>query len=319
MKITCDVIRDILPLYAEEMVSQDTKNLVEEHLIGCEGCTRELDDLRKPRKLPVETDASSLKRVGKSIRRRRILAVMAVLLFVATLLIGGSLMLDATIYLSAEEAVKDIYAEGDTVKIVWDNCVIGTGAQTETEDQGNYAVAGWTNLMKLLVPTEKVPYDMLDEEVKVFISREEYDMLDNTSTYALEPGNEGTNFWYCDLSKGSMKLILDAGMPHPDTMFMKDGNRIRGYVYGLAILSVICMVPGILLKRFWYGQLLNRIGILAGSCALSAVIVTAGQLVDVYGRFTEMLVDSSAVAIPMTLCGFCVYQLLMLNRKDKGL
>ena len=31
-KINCNVIQDILPLYIEDAVSEDTKELVEEHL-----------------------------------------------------------------------------------------------------------------------------------------------------------------------------------------------------------------------------------------------------------------------------------------------
>ena len=32
MDISCDVIRDLLPLYAEDMVSEDSKWLVDGHL-----------------------------------------------------------------------------------------------------------------------------------------------------------------------------------------------------------------------------------------------------------------------------------------------
>ena len=56
MKISCDIIRDILPLYAEDMVSTATKEMVDEHLCECESCTAELENLRKPAKLPVEAD-----------------------------------------------------------------------------------------------------------------------------------------------------------------------------------------------------------------------------------------------------------------------
>ena len=31
-KISCNVIQDIMPLYVDEIVSEDTKKLVEEHL-----------------------------------------------------------------------------------------------------------------------------------------------------------------------------------------------------------------------------------------------------------------------------------------------
>ena len=35
-EITCEIIRDIHPLYVDEAVSRDTKELVEEHLFTCE-------------------------------------------------------------------------------------------------------------------------------------------------------------------------------------------------------------------------------------------------------------------------------------------
>ena len=38
MRNECNIIRDILPLYADKMVSADTESFVEEHLIGCAEC-----------------------------------------------------------------------------------------------------------------------------------------------------------------------------------------------------------------------------------------------------------------------------------------
>ena len=32
MKITCNIIEDLLPLYVDDMVSEDSRKLVEEHL-----------------------------------------------------------------------------------------------------------------------------------------------------------------------------------------------------------------------------------------------------------------------------------------------
>ena len=318
MNVSCNVIRDLLPLYAENLASEDSKALVEEHLKGCESCSGYLDALGK-KTMAGEAGTTSLRRVRNAIRRRRMLAVITVFLFLTTLLTGGVLLLDAQIFLSADEAVKEIMVEGDTVKIIWDDRVIGTGAQNNPEDDGNYAVTGWTNLLKILHPTERIPYDQLDVEVKAFISREDYDSMDNTSTYSLAVGADQTNFWYCDLSNGTMELILDQGMPHPDGIMMKDGNRIKGYVLAMTLLCALCLAAGILFRRKGLGVWLVRLGILAGSCCVSALIVTAGQLVDIYGRFTEMFVDSTVVAVPMALCGMCILQHVKLNRQDKGL
>ncbi|HBN84496.1 MAG TPA: hypothetical protein DDZ89_11690 [Clostridiales bacterium] len=36
MKVTCEVIRDLLPLYQENMISDDSKALVDDHIAGCD-------------------------------------------------------------------------------------------------------------------------------------------------------------------------------------------------------------------------------------------------------------------------------------------
>lgn len=48
MRNECNIIRDILPLYVEAMVSADTADLVEEHLEKCAACRAELEAMKKP-------------------------------------------------------------------------------------------------------------------------------------------------------------------------------------------------------------------------------------------------------------------------------
>lgn len=42
----CNVIRDLLPLYQDEAVSEETKKVIEEHLESCEDCRRFYDEMR---------------------------------------------------------------------------------------------------------------------------------------------------------------------------------------------------------------------------------------------------------------------------------
>ena len=48
MKNECSIVCDLLPLYAEDMVSEDTAEFVKEHLGNCPTCRAELEKLRKP-------------------------------------------------------------------------------------------------------------------------------------------------------------------------------------------------------------------------------------------------------------------------------
>ena len=43
MKVSCDVVKDLLPLYHDNVCSIDSCNLIEEHIDQCEECKNELE------------------------------------------------------------------------------------------------------------------------------------------------------------------------------------------------------------------------------------------------------------------------------------
>lgn len=51
MNISCEVIKDLLPLYHDGVCSADSRKIVEEHLEHCENCRDELKSM--DRELPV--------------------------------------------------------------------------------------------------------------------------------------------------------------------------------------------------------------------------------------------------------------------------
>ena len=70
MTLPCAVVRDLLPLYMEELTGEETGALVREHLEGCESCRAALEALREPAAEPVDS-AAPLKTLKKDLRRRR--------------------------------------------------------------------------------------------------------------------------------------------------------------------------------------------------------------------------------------------------------
>ena len=40
-KFSCDTVRDMLPLYVDNIVSDDTRAIVEEHIASCDACRKE--------------------------------------------------------------------------------------------------------------------------------------------------------------------------------------------------------------------------------------------------------------------------------------
>lgn len=47
MKTECSIVRDLLPLYAEDMVSEETAQYVSGHIKSCPECKSELDSLKE--------------------------------------------------------------------------------------------------------------------------------------------------------------------------------------------------------------------------------------------------------------------------------
>lgn len=66
-KITCDIIRDLLPLYTDKIASSDTIKLVEEHLAQCRECSAFKNRIETPDlELVTETDnLDYLKKIRK--------------------------------------------------------------------------------------------------------------------------------------------------------------------------------------------------------------------------------------------------------------
>lgn len=53
-KISCGIIKDLLPLYYDKVCSSESEKIVEEHLADCNSCKRELDSIKAEIKIPKE-------------------------------------------------------------------------------------------------------------------------------------------------------------------------------------------------------------------------------------------------------------------------
>lgn len=82
----CSFIQELLPLYAENLVSEETAELVKEHLAGCASCAQEwknfimpLPDLISLEKLVPEKDAENklFKRLKKTVAAAVVLVIMS--------------------------------------------------------------------------------------------------------------------------------------------------------------------------------------------------------------------------------------------------
>ena len=71
MSLTCGIIKDLLPLYAENLCGDESREAVEAHLSECENCRSSLEEMRKTESAsPLE--ALPLRSISKKIKRKQI-------------------------------------------------------------------------------------------------------------------------------------------------------------------------------------------------------------------------------------------------------
>ena len=107
MKTDCDVIKDLLPLYIDDVISDDSRKLVEEHLKDCPDCRACLDRLsggRDPEAIVnAFREAQVFENIRRKIRLKRIReAALAVLLtgLFFILVIGSGILTNVNWYVA---------------------------------------------------------------------------------------------------------------------------------------------------------------------------------------------------------------------------
>ncbi|WP_350454374.1 zf-HC2 domain-containing protein [Slackia heliotrinireducens] len=94
--VTCGVVRDLLPLYVDDVVGAETRAMVDAHLQSCAGCQGYLDGMNSVVQIPVAPkqgleDAKVLRGLKRFIRNKRLLTGLgtAVAVLVACCLAVG--------------------------------------------------------------------------------------------------------------------------------------------------------------------------------------------------------------------------------------
>ena len=103
MKNECSYVRDILPLYYEGMVSEETAEFVKSHLASCEECRKCFDEMQSESGIDriqskqATDQAEPIKKFKRKQRKKKILIITAAVLFTAVVLLFVPQILPASI------------------------------------------------------------------------------------------------------------------------------------------------------------------------------------------------------------------------------
>lgn len=157
MNLSCEIIRDLLPLYAEELASADSREAVEGHLLGCESCRKAYEDMKT---CPVIIqEEPGLDTVRRGLWRRRLLTALCAVLIVCMAGCWFLSWLTAPIYLD-KSIITDIQDNHDgTVTISMDAAAVGRQTfqlEIDPTDAGETIVL-WTSRWLEWTWSEPIP------------------------------------------------------------------------------------------------------------------------------------------------------------------
>lgn len=117
MKVTCDVIRDLLPVYHDDICSPDSRALVEEHLSGCEDCRAQLAAMDAEMTIPHPApEAESIKRLHKAwkkVKRKSLAKGLLAAALVLALMVGGFFSVFSLCRMEGGDSMSPVIEHGD--------------------------------------------------------------------------------------------------------------------------------------------------------------------------------------------------------------
>lgn len=146
MNNKCNLIRDILPLYVEDMVSTDTREFVSEHLEHCEACRAAFEHMQKPADIIPDADIVPLKRIKKELFIKRLQTVFLTAILacaIVTVLFG---ILTSPKFFPYSDDLFHVNSDTDgSITIAFDNKVTGYSCMKEFNDETEiYQINAWT-------------------------------------------------------------------------------------------------------------------------------------------------------------------------------
>ena len=121
-KMKCELIHDLLPLYAENLCSEESRRIVAEHLADCPDCKSELGKMNTDVQIRPDDDIAVIKRIKKRLQIEKVCIIAAIALFLLTAFwLLGMFLMGTTVHMDYEKynLAERVWVEEDTDGTLW--------------------------------------------------------------------------------------------------------------------------------------------------------------------------------------------------------
>jgi hypothetical protein len=150
MKIDCNIIQDILPLYAENIASDETKSFVEEHIADCGNCRSLLDGMKTTPDISATLSAVPLAHLKKELSRKRVATVLMTVAAVLAIVITVLAFLTTPQYVPYSDDVLSITEINGVLICTYNDRVTGSESYSYLSEDGEtdtYHLTAWQTVL----------------------------------------------------------------------------------------------------------------------------------------------------------------------------
>lgn len=155
MRNKCNIIQDILPLYVENIVSDDTAEFVKEHLETCAECQHKYEQMKEPEVNHTSVEVAPLVNLKKKMLVKKVQTIALTAIFVIAVVLSAFAVLSAPVYFpysedllsiteNADESITITFAE----RVTDYSCSVFFDSDSEnpSTEKVHYTIEAWTSL-----------------------------------------------------------------------------------------------------------------------------------------------------------------------------
>lgn len=238
MKISCDVIGDILPLYVENMASSDTRRIVEEHISACESCKRQLDEMSFSQDLPADIDTAPLRKLKAVLRKNKIQIFLLSVMLTLAAAVAVIAFLTAPQYIPYSENPLLIKENADgALMAIFSNEVSGYSIHHYPAGRGPgfvYHITAWNSVWSRYVRKSSANNTVLNPDGETV-----------ASVYYYTPYRSGEH-----LHAGDGDILIYGRDQVPDGNVVTLPRAFLAYYFFMAAaLAIFCLIAMYLFRR----------------------------------------------------------------------
>jgi len=303
MEVNCNIIKDLLPLYADDLASEDTRALVSSHVDCCESCKTALRELQGESELFQKKGVPGIKRVANEIRRTKRWTVTTAVLLVFSIIISLLVFLVYPVWATPKEAIKSVECMDDgTLKI---NFTKASSGIISTESEGNTSILCKMSRWKALFP-RKLPEGMNDASYGHYTIVNN-SVVDGNCVYAKD-----TKLWYISYWDGTAQTLLwGTGEANSQIPILRLSSSLLWiFLCVLAVFAVTALL-GFFIRKRSEGKSFQDTAAIFGSFCLASLIVTSGRFMvyeEFWMTFSTILILTVLISATV-LCSFHLYRI----------